>query len=1094
MNRQWRTILIGAVLLQHCGPAVVARDGKDWDIEVHAVRLPSDFIPSTAPARPLSQDLTVALILPAFDRRQSAFITSSTPFLGWSRDHFDFAKPFAISFPAILRRVFPQAVVVQSVPARGLYDLVMIADLASTNLYDANGYHYGIELQSYLVISDIEGGKVAAIEAKAVGRFDANSWHWRLGDRIRKPGAPALQKVLEQLTEAITHDKSLGAYIEIRKIARALPSDLTTTINFDDSRAYFPNERLDAGETALILIKVKNAGPGQAFSSRLRIRVESPGVSAPKEVALGDLPAGATSEVGVQIEASSALESGVVRFAVDTREVRGWGGRPVVLDLPAAGLSPPLLEIVDVALSDRLEPGADGHLSNGETLEAVVRIRNLGPGPCAGGELGFGSASSSLVFPQPRVPFPDIPVNAVREVRTHIGIPITFAARELKLDLKAIEGRGEAVAHALRSETFKVQLRYPQLELVWRAMDGNSASSSGDRNGVASNGETLEFVFKVVNRGTLAARDVQLEIHAGQEGIESAPALLSLGDLPPLAESAEQRVVARLPRAFGLGSALDRLTFRAVSRLADFKGREEWLSIPFSARSPRLELEIQSEDALISGGSGVIWLEVRNSGNIAAEELRLEIVSENSGLELLDASRVPVRRLEIAVGDLPELSQPPRVAIPVRIRRNLKDRRANLRLRLLQRDFPAIESEASFDLVEEEALVLAAPAEASVPEARRPPVPAPPASISFRRYENGDRVAESRINLRFEVQSQEKLAATRLQHNGRMTMLAPPSRQAVGSGQLWQYDQEIQLEPGTNHFEVVVVTAGGARSERNLSLIREQRQGRVWLAAIGISDYADPAIPDLLFAREDAIAVHDYYRRKFALPQEQTFLLVDQEAKLQNIKRLLGTELAAKANHPDDTVILYFAGHGKREPDSGSADVDGFSKYLLPHDSGHDDLFSTALGMEEITRILQRLQPERVVLVVDSCFSGAAGGRSPFDPDHASWRSTVDDEFLERLASAGRGRVIITASGINQLAFEQLDLGHGIFTYYFLQGLEGKADADRDGLIDVDEVYGYVYQTVLERTGGRQTPMKKAPSQVGAIVIGRGGPRSEGSP
>ncbi len=270
--------------------------------------------------------------------------------------------------------------------------------------------------------------------------------------------------------------------------------------------------------------------------------------------------------------------------------------------------------------------------------------------------------------------------------------------------------------------------------------------------------------------------------------------------------------------------------------------------------------------------------------------------------------------------------------------------------------------------------------------------------------------------------------------------------------------------------------------------------GKVWVVAIGISNYENPGIKDLALARADALAVANYYREQLGLPPEQIFVRVDEQATLRELKSLLGTELVNKAHQAEDTVILYFAGHGKKESDIGSQDYDGYSKYLLPYDADPGDLFSSALSMEQMVRILQRLRPERVVLLVDACFSGAiGGGRSPYDPTEST-RSDVSDEFLSRIANSGRGRVILTASGVNEVAWERKDLGHGIFTYYLLAGLGGEADDDQDGNVDIDEVYKFTWRKVSGLTDGRQNPVKKAPNQVGSLVLGRSARNSSGKP
>jgi len=67
---------------------------------------------------------------------------------------------------------------------------------------------------------------------------------------------------------------------------------------------------------------------------------------------------------------------------------------------------------------------------------------------------------------------------------------------------------------------------------------------------------------------------------------------------------------------------------------------------------------------------------------------------------------------------------------------------------------------------------------------------------------------------------------------------------------------------------------------------------------------------------------------------------------------------------------------------------------------------------------------------------------------------------------------------------EREDLGHGVFTYYLLEGLRGKADLDGDGIITVDEAYNYVSKKVPEVTSQNQNPVKKGEVE-GQLILGR---------
>ena len=177
-----------------------------------------------------------------------------------------------------------------------------------------------------------------------------------------------------------------------------------------------------------------------------------------------------------------------------------------------------------------------------------------------------------------------------------------------------------------------------------------------------------------------------------------------------------------------------------------------------------------------------------------------------------------------------------------------------------------------------------------------------------------------------------------------------------------------------------------------------------------------------------------------------------------------------------DTVIIFFAGHGAPYPDNMAKDTDSIEKYLLPVDAESDALYSTAIRMDDIADIIGRLQAERVVFIADTCYSGASGGRTLY----ANIRSNISDNFLDRLAK-GKGRVILAASEPGELAQEEDDYQHGIFTHYLLKGLKGPADSDGDGNITTDEIYSYLMKQVPRKSGQKQHPVKKGE---GVVTIG----------
>ena len=259
--------------------------------------------------------------------------------------------------------------------------------------------------------------------------------------------------------------------------------------------------------------------------------------------------------------------------------------------------------------------------------------------------------------------------------------------------------------------------------------------------------------------------------------------------------------------------------------------------------------------------------------------------------------------------------------------------------------------------------------------------------------------------------------------------------------------------------------------------------GNRYAVVIGINVYKNRRIPALTYAVSDARAVHNFLVNEAGFPKDNVVLCLGEQATQQNVRSALGTFLARKALK-EDTVLIFYAGHGAPETDYARKSPDGLAKYLVPYDAQPDDLYATAIPMTEIATIFKRIDAEKVVFFSDACYSGAAGGRS-FST--AKFRGVQIADPMAQLVH-GKGRVIITAGGPNEPSVEDPSLGHGVFTYYLLQGLSGQA-ADPTGRITVHSLYRYLTDRVTRKSkqlGGNQHPILRGETQ-GDIVLVPGG-------
>jgi hypothetical protein len=1059
------------------------------------LRLPRNYEPAALPKQPIDQELRIGVLPPQFDRQRSATWTTPVSWIGEIDLHtripqeqvfevdriiVNAVEPVTGALPRIFRRLFPRSTILQT-PECSTCDLVFIVSTESRETANYRDVLDGIGVTISITAVGRGGVTVASFSGDGIGRH-AKGLCWSKHGEARGMGTPALRDAMEQLFAKLVNDPLLDAFIDERFAARTRPSDLETTVSFDDAASFFPNGRLDAGEQARLRFSVRNQGAGSAFAVRLRLSLAANAVTLQENADVGDIPPGATRGIDVPLSAGIEVDTAEQVLRVETLEKRDYGGRPVVVQLATERLRRPTLAIADVRLEDRgsrTRGDGDGQASNGEMLEAVILVRNSGPGHAAGAELTISSTSDVEVV-EPLLKVGAISVNALKEVRALFRIPITFKSSDLGMTFRVVETRGASVAIAEKVQRWSLQMKKPQVEIGFRLFDGNSPQSRGNRDGVANNNETLELVLIPSNQGRLTASDVRLNLVSSVVGLTFKPAVIEVGELPPHAEGAAYRVLLTVPRVLGGASLLQRLPLSVTIAQADFPIGEQLISLPFHQQQPDLVAAVVSQSPLMEGKSVLFTLDIRNQGPLAAEDVKADVSSDNPAVELIDAAGAPAKTVRMDIGSISPETAVGKLQFRAHVRRNVDAVGAMVKVFVSQRDFAAVAAQTALTILKEEAARISAipPALTDVVVPRA----GVPATISFQRYRDGSRLSDEAVSLVFEVQSQTPLEAVRLEHNHRRIELASSAPIRSGETDLWQYEPRVRLDYGANEFEVVVITSEGMSNSRSMTLYRDKTRGRIWLAVIGVSMYREESLGDLEFAREDAVAVHSFYRQ-LGVPSEQVIQLLDEQATLANIKRSLGTELVRNASNPDDMVLIYFAGHGEREVDRSSADSDGYSKYLLPHDANRGDLFGSALSMEELSRILQRLGAERVVLIIDSCFSGAAGGRTPYEPN-ASSRGVTSSEFLSRMADAGKGRVILTASGSHEVARESGDTRHGIFTYFLLEGLRGAADTDHDGRIDVDEIYKFVSRKVSTATGGRQNPMRKSPNLTGTVVLG----------
>ncbi|MHC9541208.1 MAG: caspase family protein [Vulcanimicrobiota bacterium] len=306
----------------------------------------------------------------------------------------------------------------------------------------------------------------------------------------------------------------------------------------------------------------------------------------------------------------------------------------------------------------------------------------------------------------------------------------------------------------------------------------------------------------------------------------------------------------------------------------------------------------------------------------------------------------------------------------------------------------------------------------------------------------------------------------RLYHQGKQVEGGKNLKIEAGNGKSQTARFAVQLLSGKNTLKATAYnrdhTVESAPAELTIGSGVAQKTAKAYVLCVGINEYMDPKL-NLHSARKDAEALAEYLRKKgrSLFNEQQITILCDNNATNAAIVKAMN-DISVKAN-PEDVVILFLSGHGEIDPSDSQY-------YFIPHDfSTKEDITTmfkkSGLAASTIGDMIKAIKARKVLVIFDTCHSGKAT---------VAFRGMAEMKAMKMLAKS-YGLHILAASADEQLAGESSDLGHGIFTYAILEGLEGKADSEKDGIVTVRELLPFVEFEVealsVKHLGRKQYPV-----------------------
>ena len=222
-------------------------------------------------------------------------------------------------------------------------------------------------------------------------------------------------------------------------------------------------------------------------------------------------------------------------------------------------------------------------------------------------------------------------------------------------------------------------------------------------------------------------------------------------------------------------------------------------------------------------------------------------------------------------------------------------------------------------------------------------------------------------------------------------------------------------------------------------------------------------------------------------PKENLEVLLDEQATKANI--LAGLNRLAATATVDDTVLVFFSGHGARCSARGNE-----ATYICPVDFDPSSPRTTGIESEDLSALIKSIAAPRVVVVLDACHSDGATFLKAYG-EEKQINFSFKDVGLERLA-VGAGRVVISSCKEDESSYTYNQKGHSLFTFFLLEGLRGGAIDRGDGLVHVLDLFHYVSEQVPKHasSGNEQHPVVKVHAENNfALALRSGGVIKGGS-
>ena len=234
----------------------------------------------------------------------------------------------------------------------------------------------------------------------------------------------------------------------------------------------------------------------------------------------------------------------------------------------------------------------------------------------------------------------------------------------------------------------------------------------------------------------------------------------------------------------------------------------------------------------------------------------------------------------------------------------------------------------------------------------------------------------------------------------------------------------------------------------DVSIPRGRRQNPDAVAVvIGNRNYRKSGLPAVKYAHNDARVMKNYLITTLGFDEHN--ILYEEDATAATFNEIFGNHtthmgrLYGYLKPGQSDVFIYYSGHGA--PDLGSRGA-----FFVPADVDPSYIAVSGYSLDLFYENIAKLPARNITIVLDTCFSGNSnGGRLLANVSPANIRVKTSNPVLENAS-------IFTSTRAQQVSAWYHEKRHGLFTYYFLKGVAGAADSDRNRQVTSLELGSYL--------------------------------------